>query len=84
MMWFDGQAARFDDSAGLEPGVGRNIAQAILKLGGCTSDDIILDVGAGTAQPGQGPVCASWFSEYRASPRFRPAGIARVERPGRP
>jgi ubiquinone/menaquinone biosynthesis C-methylase UbiE len=51
-MWFDREAAKFDDSAGLAPEVGRSIAQAILKLGGCKSDDIILDVGAGTGSVG--------------------------------
>ena len=47
-MWFDGQAAQFDDLAGLEPAAARTIAQAVLNLGGGTGDDILLDVGAGT------------------------------------
>jgi SAM-dependent methyltransferase len=51
-MWFDEQAEQFDDSAGLEPAVGRGIAQNILELGGCTGDDIILDIGAGTGTIG--------------------------------
>ena len=51
-MWFDGQAEQFDDSAGLERGVGLSIVQAIRHLSGCTGDDIILDVGAGTGAIG--------------------------------
>lgn len=70
MMWFDGQAAQFDDSAGLEPRAGRNIAQAILKLGGCTSDDIILDVGAGTGTIGSH--FADLPSRYLGLDRSRP------------
>jgi ubiquinone/menaquinone biosynthesis C-methylase UbiE len=52
-MWFDGQAKQFDDSAGLEPEVGRRIAQAILDLSGATGDDVILDIGAGTGAIGR-------------------------------
>ena len=51
-MWFDAQAAQFEDAAGLEPAAGRSIAQAIVNLGGCTGNDIILDVGAGTGTIG--------------------------------
>ena len=51
-MWFDGQAKEFDDSAGLEPGVGRRVAEAIVELSGATSDDVIVDVGAGTGTIG--------------------------------
>jgi SAM-dependent methyltransferase len=51
-MWFDGQAEQFEDSAGLEPGVGQSIARAIRELSGCAGDDIILDVGAGTGAIG--------------------------------
>jgi ubiquinone/menaquinone biosynthesis C-methylase UbiE len=51
-MWFDGQAEQFDDTAGLEPAVGRGIAQAILQLSGATGDDVILDMGAGTGAIG--------------------------------
>jgi ubiquinone/menaquinone biosynthesis C-methylase UbiE len=51
-MWFDGQAEQFDDFAGLEPAVGRRIAQAILELSGATGDDVILDIGTGTGAIG--------------------------------
>jgi ubiquinone/menaquinone biosynthesis C-methylase UbiE len=51
-MWFDGQADCFDDRAGLEPAVGRKIAQAVLELSGSTAGDVILDVGAGTGAIG--------------------------------
>lgn len=51
-MWFDGQAKQFDDSSGLEPEVGRRVAQAILDLSGASSDDVILDIGAGTGAIG--------------------------------
>src|SRR5262245_47305008 len=51
-MWFDGQADQFDDSAGLEPAVGRRIAQAILELSGAAGDDVILDIGTGTGAVG--------------------------------
>src|SRR5262245_33066409 len=51
-MWFDGQAEQFDDSAGLEPAVGRRVAQAILELSGATGDDVILDIGTGTGAVG--------------------------------
>jgi SAM-dependent methyltransferase len=51
-LWFDGQADRFDDAAGLAPGVGLGIAQAILELSQCTSADVILDVGTGTGAIG--------------------------------
>jgi ubiquinone/menaquinone biosynthesis C-methylase UbiE len=51
-MWFDGQADQFDDTAGLAPGVGLAIAQAILELSQCTSADPILDVGTGTGAIG--------------------------------
>jgi SAM-dependent methyltransferase len=59
-MWFDGQAAQFEDTAGLEPAAGRSIAQAVRKLGGCTATDIILDVGAGTGTIG------SHFADLRS------------------
>jgi SAM-dependent methyltransferase len=51
-MWFDGQPAQFEYTAGLEPAAGRGIAQAILQLGGCSGNDIVLDVGAGTGTIG--------------------------------
>jgi SAM-dependent methyltransferase len=51
-MWFDGQADQFDENAGLAPGVGLSIAQAILVLSQCTSADVILDVGTGTGAVG--------------------------------
>ncbi|HEX7138169.1 MAG TPA: methyltransferase domain-containing protein [Vicinamibacterales bacterium] len=52
-MWFDGQAKEFEDSAGLEPGVGRRVAEAIVELSGATGDDLILDIGAGTGTIGR-------------------------------
>src|SRR5260370_38275441 len=70
MMWFDGQAAQFDDSAGLEPAAGRSIAQAVLKLGGCTGDDFILDLGAGTGTVGSH--FAELPSRYLGLDRARP------------
>lgn len=51
-MWFDGQAGQFDDSAGLEPGVGRRVAESILNVSGATGDGVILDIGAGTGAIG--------------------------------
>jgi SAM-dependent methyltransferase len=51
-MWFDGQTAQFEDTAGLEPAAGRSIAQTILEIGSCTRTDIVLDVGAGTGTIG--------------------------------
>src|SRR6266404_6080643 len=51
-MWFDGQADRFDDTAGLAPGAGSGIARAVLELSYCTSHDVILDVGTGTGAIG--------------------------------
>jgi len=51
-MWYDGQAREFDESAGLEPGVGRRAAEAIMTLSGATGDDVIVDVGAGTGAIG--------------------------------
>jgi SAM-dependent methyltransferase len=51
-MWFDGQAKQFDDSSGIEPAVGRRVAQAILDLSGATGDDLVLDIGAGTGAIG--------------------------------
>src|SRR5262245_51035838 len=51
-MWFDGQAEQFDDSAGLDPAVGRSIARAILQRSGATGDDVILDIGTGTGAVG--------------------------------
>jgi ubiquinone/menaquinone biosynthesis C-methylase UbiE len=70
MMWFDDQAAQFDDSAGLEPAAGRSIAQAVLKLGGCSGDDFILDVGAGTGTVGSH--FAELPSRYLGLDRSRP------------
>jgi SAM-dependent methyltransferase len=52
-MWFDGQADQFDDSAGLDPAVGRSVGQAILDLSGAAGDDVILDIGAGTGAIGR-------------------------------
>jgi ubiquinone/menaquinone biosynthesis C-methylase UbiE len=69
-MWFDGQAEQFDDSAGLERGVGRSIAQAIRELSGCTGDDILLDVGAGTGAIGVH--FAGLSSRYVGLDRSRP------------
>lgn len=51
-MWFDGQAAQFDDSAGLDPAGGRRVAQAILDVSGAGGDDLVLDIGAGTGAIG--------------------------------
>lgn len=51
-MWFDGQADQFDDTAGFTPVVGRGIAEAIVDRCGCTSDDVILDLGTGTGAIG--------------------------------
>jgi predicted TPR repeat methyltransferase len=51
-MWFDGQAREFDDSAGLEPEVGRRVAEAIVTLSSAAGDDLILDIGAGTGTIG--------------------------------
>ena len=52
-MWFDGQADRFDDFAGLGPAAGLSIAKAVLELSGCSEGDVLLDVGAGTGAVGQ-------------------------------
>ena len=49
-MWYDGQAKEFDDSAGLDPDVGRRVADAIVKISG--ADGLILDIGAGTGSIG--------------------------------
>lgn len=51
-MWFDGQAAEFDESAGLDPGVSRRVGEAILAASGATDADAILDIGAGTGAIG--------------------------------
>lgn len=51
-MWFDGQAREFDDHAGLEPLAGQAIVRSVLQRAGIVSDDIILDVGAGTGALG--------------------------------
>ena len=51
-MWFDGQAKEFDESAGLEPGVGRLVAEAIVELSGAAGGDVVLDIGAGTGAIG--------------------------------
>ena len=69
-MWFDGQAEQFDDSAGLERGVGRSIALAILELSGFTADDALLDVGAGTGAIGVH--FAALSSRYVGLDRSRP------------
>jgi SAM-dependent methyltransferase len=52
-MWFDGQADQFDDHAGLDPAVGRRIAETVLELGGAAGGGIVLDVGAGTGAVGR-------------------------------
>jgi ubiquinone/menaquinone biosynthesis C-methylase UbiE len=52
-MWFDGQAKDFEDSAGLDPAVGRGVAQAIVELSGATGGEVILDIGAGTGTIGR-------------------------------
>ncbi len=51
-MWLDGQAREFDDHAGLEPLAGQAIVRSVLQRSGIVSDDIILDVGAGTGALG--------------------------------
>jgi ubiquinone/menaquinone biosynthesis C-methylase UbiE len=51
-MWFDRQAEQFDDAAGIGPEVGGCIARVIVELAGCGSDDVILDIGAGTGTIG--------------------------------
>jgi ubiquinone/menaquinone biosynthesis C-methylase UbiE len=53
LMWFDGAAEQFDETAGLEPDVGRRIAEAILERCGATPDEVILDLGAGTGAVGR-------------------------------
>jgi SAM-dependent methyltransferase len=52
-MWFDGQADQFDDHSGLDPEVGRRVAEAVLELGGAAGGEVVLDVGAGTGAVGQ-------------------------------
>ena len=49
---FDAQAAGYDARTGLPPGVGDAVAQAIVRLGGVGSDDLVLEVGAGTGEIG--------------------------------
>src|SRR5262245_27498120 len=51
-MWFDGQAEQFDDRAGLEPSMGRAVAQAVLERSGAGADDLVLDIGPGTGALG--------------------------------
>lgn len=49
---FDGQAADFDQRAGLPPGIARAVAAALVELAPAGSG-LILDLGAGTGQIGE-------------------------------
>jgi ubiquinone/menaquinone biosynthesis C-methylase UbiE len=49
---FDGQASAFDRRAGLEPAHCRQIAAAVVALGGREAADLVVEAGAGTGQIG--------------------------------
>lgn len=69
-MWFDGQAEAFEDTAGLEPAIGRRVAEAIVELSGAGGDELIVDVGAGTGSIGRH--FAALPNRYVALERSRP------------
>jgi SAM-dependent methyltransferase len=52
-MGFDTQAGTFEDYAGLEPAVGGDVARAVLEVGRVASNDLLLEVGAGTGTVGR-------------------------------
>jgi ubiquinone/menaquinone biosynthesis C-methylase UbiE len=49
---FDGQADAFDRRVGLQPGHCRQIAAAVLELGGGEAADLVVEAGAGTGEIG--------------------------------
>lgn len=54
--FFDHQAARFDERAGLPEIFAQEIARAVIELGGVRAGDLIVELGPGTGQIGR------WFS----------------------
>ena len=52
---FDGQAAIFEERAGLPGDLSREIARAVLEIGEARPGDLIIEIGPGTGQVGQ------WF-----------------------
>lgn len=50
---FDGQAAVFEDRAGLPADLSRDIASAVLDIGAAGNDDLIVEIGPGTGQIGE-------------------------------
>lgn len=62
--FFDHQAARFDERAGLPDIFALNIAQTVMEIGGARAGDLLVELGPGTGQIGR------WF---RAPVRY--AGV---------
>jgi ubiquinone/menaquinone biosynthesis C-methylase UbiE len=50
---FDGQADRFDQRAGVGSEVSREVARAVLEVVQPGSDDVVLEIGAGTGEVGR-------------------------------
>lgn len=49
---FDALAAGYDARSGLPSGVGQTVAEAIVRLGRVSADDLVLELGAGTGEIG--------------------------------
>lgn len=48
-----GEAEKFDERAGLPPQACRDIAEAVLRIGALSAEDLLLEIGAGTGQIGE-------------------------------
>lgn len=49
---FDAQAAGYDARTGLPPGVSEAVAEAVVRLGVVSAEDLVLEIGAGTGEIG--------------------------------
>lgn len=49
---FDELASGYDERAGLLPSVGQEIARAVVEIAGASSDDLVVELGAGTGEIG--------------------------------
>lgn len=82
-MSFDDQAGTFDERAGLPDSVGRDVAAAVVSLGGLGLEDVLVEVGAGSGEIGRHLVERVSYIGFDLSPAMLNGFRDRLDTTGR-